>query len=145
MRKLILLLYFCFVTFSALAQDRIITGTVLSNDDNSSLPGVNVVVKGTTKGTQTDMSGNFSITLPNGYDVLVFMSIGMKKQEVTVGKQTHIIVKLESDDVIANEVVITGYSVSKGGLFGKNKPSKKEKLNEELQKIDNLIETSQEE
>ncbi|MBC8152125.1 MAG: carboxypeptidase-like regulatory domain-containing protein, partial [Bacteroidetes bacterium] len=66
MRKILLLLLgiFGLMTQSAMAQDRQVTGKVTSAEDGQPLPGVSVVVKGTTRGTQTDATGNYVITLP---------------------------------------------------------------------------------
>ena len=72
----------------ALAQERKVTGTVTSADDNSPMPGVNVVVQGKTTGTITDVNGSFSITVPGNDAVLVFSFIGYNAQEVAVGGQS---------------------------------------------------------
>ncbi|MFM7851098.1 MAG: carboxypeptidase-like regulatory domain-containing protein, partial [Flammeovirgaceae bacterium] len=78
MKKFLLVCFsFCFV-LSVWAQERVITGKVTSADDGSSLPGVNVVVKGTTNGTVTDTEGKFSITVQNASSALVFSFIGLK-------------------------------------------------------------------
>ncbi|MEZ0607458.1 SusC/RagA family TonB-linked outer membrane protein [Fibrella sp. WM1] len=110
MRKLLsgswlLLLLFC---LPALAQDIAVSGRVTSSDDGSSLPGVSVQVKGTTRGTVTDASGNYRISVPaNGR--LVFSFIGYIRQEVAVARQTAINVTLQSDATNLSEVVVTGY------------------------------------
>lgn len=110
MRKLLsgswlLLLLFC---LPALAQDVAVSGRVTSSDDGSSLPGVSVQVKGTTRGTVTDASGNYRISVPaNGR--LVFSFIGYIRQEVAVARQTAINVTLQSDATNLSEVVVTGY------------------------------------
>lgn len=95
------------------AQERTVTGRVLSTDDNSALPGVNVAVKGTTRGTTTDASGNYRIAIPTEKAVLVFSSVGFIPQEVAVGNQSAINVTLTIDNRSLNEVVVVGYGTQK--------------------------------
>ena len=95
------------------AQERTVTGRVLSGDDNTGLPGVNVAVKGTTRGTTTDANGDYRIAVPNNQAVLVFSSVGSISQEVTVGNRSQIEVRLAADDKTLNEVVVVGYGTQK--------------------------------
>ena len=95
------------------AQDRSVSGKVLSADDNTPLPGVNVAVKGTTRGTTTDANGDYTIAVPNGQTVLVFSSVGSITQEITVGNKSTINVKVETDSRALNEVVVVGYGSQK--------------------------------
>ncbi len=90
------------------AQDQTITGTVESEDEGP-LPGVNVLVKGTTTGTVTDLDGNYRISVPNSESVLVFSSIGYSPEEVTVGSQSTINVLMLPDIKSLSEVVVIGY------------------------------------
>jgi TonB-linked SusC/RagA family outer membrane protein len=90
-------------------QERSVTGKVLSADDNTPLPGVNVAVKGTTRGTTTDANGDYTISVPNAQAVLVFSSVGSLTQEITVGNKSTINVKVETDTRALNEVVVVGY------------------------------------
>jgi TonB-linked SusC/RagA family outer membrane protein len=85
-----------------------ISGTVTSNEDGSSLPGVNVVLKGTTKGVLTDADGKYSISAPTG-GTLVFTYIGFKEQEAVIGGRSLINVILESDLQVLDEVIVTGF------------------------------------
>jgi TonB-linked SusC/RagA family outer membrane protein len=96
------------ISSMAWAQERTITGKVTSSEDGSSLPGVNVVVKGTTNGTVTDSEGRFSLSAPNG-GVLVLSFIGLKTEEVNIGDRTVIDVKMENDVTQLSEVVVVGY------------------------------------
>lgn len=110
MRKnllLIGLLLFGFLT--GVAQERTITGKVTAQEDGSALPGVNVVVKGTTNGTVTDGDGNFKINIPSGDTFLVFSFIGLITQEVPVGVRSVMDVVMSSDITQLNEVVVVGY------------------------------------
>src|SRR3982750_4626708 len=80
-----------------LAQsENLIQGKVLSKDDGQGLPGVNVILKGSTIGTTTDGDGKFSLSVPGKDAVLIFSFIGYKTQEVTVGAQTTFDVQLEA-------------------------------------------------
>jgi TonB-dependent starch-binding outer membrane protein SusC len=89
-----------------------ITGTV--SDIDGPLPGVNILVKGTTNGTQTDFDGNYSISVDSG-SVIVFSYIGYKTQEVAIGNNTNLNILLEADTAVLNEVVVVGYSSKKRG------------------------------
>lgn len=87
-----------------------VTGTVLDEYDVG-LPGVSVLVKGTTTGTATDIDGNFSLNVPNDQAVLVFSFIGYNKVEQTVGNRSVIDVKLAPDETTLTELVVTGYTI----------------------------------
>ena len=92
----------------AIAQEKVVNGTVTSVEDNTGLPGVNVIVKGTSKGTVTDLDGNYSIPVEDG-DILVFSFVGYTSQEIPVLGRTEIDVKLGTDVMALNEVVVVGY------------------------------------
>ncbi|MGI9543204.1 MAG: SusC/RagA family TonB-linked outer membrane protein, partial [Cyclobacteriaceae bacterium] len=115
MKKVLLLMAFSMLAFgfAAHAQERSVSGTILSDDDDQGLPGVNVIVKGTTQGTTSDLDGNYKITVPSSESVLVFSSIGFANQEVTVGDQTSINVSLASDVTQLGEVVVTALGVER--------------------------------
>src|SRR5690554_1415822 len=72
-----------------------VTGTVTSSDNSETLPGVNILIKGTTTGAVTDLNGNFSITVPSPNAVLQISSIGYAPQEIQVGNRTVINMVLE--------------------------------------------------
>jgi TonB-linked SusC/RagA family outer membrane protein len=93
---------------TAWAQDRRVTGKVTGPE--GPIPGVNVALKGTTTGTTTNASGDYSITLRGTNPTLVISAIGYKSQEVVVGNQTSINVTLEEDALALGEVVVTGYT-----------------------------------
>ena len=95
------------------AQEQTITGQVISGDDNKPLPGVNVAVKGTTRGTTSDASGQYRISVPNNKAELVFSAVGFVSQEITVGSQSTINVTLTTDTRSLNEVVVIGYGTQK--------------------------------
>ncbi|MFW5656071.1 MAG: SusC/RagA family TonB-linked outer membrane protein [Bacteroidota bacterium] len=90
-----------------------VTGQVKSGAEDIALPGVNVVVKGTSTGTITDMDGKYAITVPDKESVLVFSMMGMLTEEVVVGDQTVIDVILVEDLIGLDEVVVVGYGTMK--------------------------------
>jgi len=94
-----------------LAQTRVITGAVTSTDDGSSIPGVTILVKGTTIGTTTDLDGKYTLTVPTKYNTLIFSYIGMKTQEITLGESTTIDIAMESDVLNMDEVVVTAIGI----------------------------------
>lgn len=93
------------------AQERTVTGTVTSSDDGTTLPGVSVVVKGTTKGANTDADGKYKISVPNGGQ-LVFSFVGFEKTTVDVGTKSVINLALVPEPNNLNEVVVTAYGGS---------------------------------
>ncbi len=94
------------------AQDRTITGRITSADDGSPLPGVNVVVRGTTNGTVTDVNGKYTITAPAG-STLVFSFIGLKSQEIAIGERSALDVSMEQDAQQLTEVLVTAQGIEK--------------------------------
>ncbi len=97
---------------NSLKQDKTITGTVTDGASNEPLPGVTVVVKGTTTGTITDINGKFSIqAMPE--DILVFSFVGYLKEEIMVAEQTMIALVLAPDIIDLDELVVIGYGVQK--------------------------------
>lgn len=102
----------------AKAIDKQVTGRVTS-EDGEALPGVNVTLKGTSIGTSTDTKGDFSINVPSESSVLVFSFIGYGKQEIQVGTQTRIDLKLATENQALEEMVVIGYgSQKKSSLTG---------------------------
>jgi len=93
------------------AQNRTIVGKITSADDGSDLPGVNVVLKGTTKGTVTDVQGNYQIHVPAKGGKLVFSFIGLATQEVEIGISNRIDIAMVSDVTQLNEIIVTSYGV----------------------------------
>lgn len=110
MRKFLQVSFVCMlVSLSAWAQERSVSGRV-TVDDGTSMPGVNVIIKGTTQGTVTDVDGNFRITVPSNSTVLVFSFIGLQTNEVVVGDRSVLEVAMENDITQLSEVVVVGYS-----------------------------------
>lgn len=90
-------------------QAVVVTGKVVSADDNESLPGVNIAIKGTNSGTVTDVNGDYSLEVPSRESVLVFSFVGFVNHEVKVNDQSRINVSLEPDMTALQEVVVVGY------------------------------------
>jgi len=105
-------LLFGFAISLTFAQERTVTGTV-SSDTEGTIPGVNIVIQGTTQGAVTDVDGNYSITVPGPDAVLVYSSIGYATQSVTVGSQTTINVTMMEDVQALDEIVVIGYGTQK--------------------------------
>lgn len=85
-------------------------------DDKEALPGVNVLEKGTTNGTITDIDGNYSIHLKNPNSTLVFSMVGMITREKRVSAGDKVDVTLQSDHYQLDQVVVTGYSTQKSRI-----------------------------
>jgi len=96
-----------FITFSASAQERIISGKVNGQDDGLPLPGVNVVVKGANVGTVTDANGNYSLSIPNAGAILQFSFVGFMTQEVETGQRSALEIVLILEVKQLSEVVIS--------------------------------------
>jgi TonB-dependent starch-binding outer membrane protein SusC len=111
MRKVLLLSFVLMFVLSniALAQNRAISGKVLAAENGQPLPGVNVVVKGTTVGTFTSGDGSFSVNVPSDNAVLLFSYLGYVAQEMSVAGKSVINVQLREDSKTLSEVVVTGY------------------------------------
>lgn len=110
--KKFLLMYFSFVLAltTAWGQDRMISGRVTSSEDGASLPGVNVVVKGTANGTVTDADGNYKLNV-TGDGALIFSFIGYETQEVAIGQRSVVDIVLGSDSKQLSEVVVTALGI----------------------------------
>jgi TonB-linked SusC/RagA family outer membrane protein len=112
-QKLLKLLFaLFFLSVQAIAQQKAISGKVTNADDGNPQPGVSVKVKGSTTGAITDANGSYTIQASNG-QVLVFSFIGSANQEITVGNNNVINIKLGADTKSLNEVVVVGYGTQK--------------------------------
>lgn len=95
------------------AQNKTLSGTVISSEDNLPLPGVNVIVKGTTQGTVTDFDGKFSLSVSADAETLVFSFMGMQTQEVAIGSTTTFNITLDPESVGLNEIVVTALGITR--------------------------------
>ncbi len=114
MKKIALLLAFFAIGLQVLlAQTKEITGKVTSADDGGPIPGVSVSVKGTTLGTITDMEGAYRLKVPQDAKTLQYTFVGMATQEVVIGNQTTINIKLLSENISVDEVVVTAFGIKR--------------------------------
>ncbi len=108
---------FTFLVFLGLqvvqAQTKQISGTVTSSDDGLGIPGVTIVVKGTTVGTTTDLDGKYSFAVSEDATTLVFSYVGMKSQEFEIGNQGVIDIVLDASGLDIDEVVVTSVGISR--------------------------------
>lgn len=109
MRKINNLLVCLFFSLAGFTQERTVTGTV-KDQTNTPVTGATVTVKGTTIATQTNNTGNFSISIPAGSNVLVVSFVGLETQEVPVTGQEPITVSLKPSANTLSDVVVTGYT-----------------------------------
>jgi TonB-linked SusC/RagA family outer membrane protein len=111
------------------AQNVRITGTVTSSEDGMPIPGVSVVVKGTTTGGITNVDGKYDISVPAAAQTLIFSFVGMKTQEIAIGGKTVIDVALASETLAVEELVVTGYATrGKNSITGSTVQVKGESL-----------------
>jgi len=123
-------LLFYLPTSFLFAQEIKVSGNVSSLDEGS-LPGVNILIQGTNKGTVSDKEGNYNIVVPDSEAVLVYTSVGYISQEVAVGNQSFISIELEADVTGLNEIIVIGYSSqSKKDITGAISTVDGETLNE---------------
>lgn len=108
----ILTLFMAFVVQLTFAQEKTITGTVTDAETGMPLAGVNIVIEGTTTGTQTDFDGNYSIEASTG-QTLAFSYIGYADKSVTVGTQTNINVTMSAEAAALDQVVITALGIAR--------------------------------
>tara|TARA_B100000963_G_scaffold174670_1_gene151955 strand:- start:5945 stop:9034 length:3090 start_codon:yes stop_codon:yes gene_type:complete len=139
LRGLTLLVAFFISTSILYAQEKTISG-VISDEEAVPLPGVNVIVKGTTKGVVTDFDGNFSIQANDG-DVLTISFVGFTTQELVVGEEINLNISLQEDYAKLDEVVITGYgSTAKKDLVSSISQIKGDALlNQPVARVDNML------
>lgn len=106
-----MLVLLMFTTTSVLAQEKTVSG-VVTDSQGVPLPGVNILVKGTTNGTQTDFDGNYTINASVG-QVLVFSYVGQKTAERTIGASNTVNLQMEEDAQALEEVVVTALGIKK--------------------------------
>ncbi len=110
---LFIYLFVSLLSGSAWAQTRQIRGKVVAMEDGGALPGVNIVVEGTTRGVTTDLDGVYTIELEQSDNSLVFSFIGYATKKVAIGNQTSINIELASDTKELDELVVVGYGVQR--------------------------------
>ena len=109
MKKLTFLFYLFFSVTTVFSQQQyVVTGNVTESANGEPIPGVSIIIKGTTVGTITDFDGNYSITA-SVTDVLVFSFVGMATQELAVNNRRTIDVRMEGSTELVDEVIVVGY------------------------------------
>jgi TonB-linked SusC/RagA family outer membrane protein len=139
MKKIVLLLFLLIGSTVFLSAQKVINGKV-TDEDQSPLPGVSVVAKGTNIGTLTDIDGQFSLQVPQGANILTFSFIGMKRTEVEIGTQTFVSVVMSVDVGVLDEVVVIGYgTIKKSDLTGSISSVKGDNIR--LQAVGNVVQS----
>lgn len=105
-------IFVLFLSMQAFAQNKTISGTI-TDKAGQPLPGVSVIIKGTTNGTVTDLDGKYTLKGTDASSVLIYSFIGMKAQEIVVGDQSVLDVVLEEEVTGLEEVVVVGYGSKK--------------------------------
>lgn len=98
----------CLSFVAVQAQDKVVTGKVTSSEDGAGLPGVSITVKGTTRGANSDVEGNYRISIPDNA-TLVFSFVGFSPLEEKVNGRSVINVQLAQDTKTLSEIVVTGF------------------------------------
>ena len=111
-RHMSLLTFFLLLYLTAYAQEQTVEGKVVDSE-MTPLPGVNMLVKGTSQGTITDIDGQYRLTVGEGSNVLVFSFVGYQTQEIAINNQSTLDVNLRSDDQQLSEVVVTALGVER--------------------------------
>lgn len=112
-RKLLFSLLFSFCVIASVFAQRTVSGNITSAEDGSGVPGVNVVLKGTTTGTTSDLDGNYRLTVPEEGGVLIFSFIGLVSQESEIGSRSVIDVAMTSDVQELETVVVTALGIER--------------------------------
>ncbi|MEI7500027.1 MAG: TonB-dependent receptor [Bacteroidota bacterium] len=113
--------YFLLFLFSLLLQQLVaqeipVSGTIISSDDNLPIPGVTILIKGSTQGTTSDINGKYSLLAP-AKGTLVFSYVGMQTQEISINNRKSINVKMSDQDIALGELVVVGYSTTSKKLI----------------------------
>lgn len=120
--KVFTMLMLVLFSTNAFGQERTVSGQIIDSESKETLPGVTVIIKGTSRGTVTDFDGNYQLSVSDG-DVLTYSFLGYTSQEVPVGSRSIIDLSLELDIARLDEVVVVGYgSVQKKDLTGAVNP-----------------------
>ncbi len=108
---------FVFLGAQLLAQTNEVSGKVTSTEDGMPIPGVTIVVEGTTVGIVSDINGEYTINVPSNATMLIFSFVGMKSMNVEIGSRSIINIAMETDELGIDEVIVTAYGTAKKGAF----------------------------
>lgn len=142
--KIIMLgvVYLLIFAGSLKAQNSVISGKVIDTHTEETLPGVNVLVKGTSTGTSTDANGEYELNVKSSQDTLVFSFVGYRTREIPIDGRTTVDMRLEPQTIAGEELVVVGYgSVQKSDLTGSISSLQVDDLNnqESVTNIDQLM------
>lgn len=98
---------------TAFTQSRTVSGIVQNETNGEAIPMASIMVKGTSSGTSSDEDGNFSISVPEGKDVLQVLSLGFKAKEVELSGSNRVVIQLEEEVEMMEEFVVRGYGIQK--------------------------------
>ena len=119
MVKVLVISILTLISASVLGQSRTVQGKVTSKEDGEGIPGANIAVKGSSKGSVTDLDGVFRIELDANENTITISFIGFKTQIIEIGNRSTIDVAMETDAELLQEVVVVGYGVqNKSDLTG---------------------------
>lgn len=142
MKKITILLVFLgLLGIQAMFAQKDISGTITSSEDGEVLPGVSVIVKGTTIGTITDFNGTYTLSVPDDAEILVYSFVGMLTQEVPIGESTTIDIVLQPDVEELEEVVVIAYGTKpREGIVGSVEVVRSDKIESKpLSSIDKIM------
>jgi iron complex outermembrane receptor protein len=91
------------------AQDRTVSGQVTDSDTDEPIPGVNILIQGTTQGTVSDIDGNYELSVPSDGAILMYSYVGYKSQTIDIGTRSTVNIALVADVTALSEIVVTGY------------------------------------
>ncbi|MBK5280188.1 MAG: TonB-dependent receptor [Bacteroidia bacterium] len=113
MLKTVIFTSLCLIQLQGLGQIRVISGKVTALEDNQGLPGVNIIIPGTTRGTTTDFDGKYQVEVGEADNTLSFSFIGYKTQTVDISGKSTLYIVLKTDSELLEEVVVVGYGIQK--------------------------------
>jgi TonB-linked SusC/RagA family outer membrane protein len=116
MRNFLTLMMALVISTGLYAQERIISGTITDAKTNESIPGVNMIVKGTTIGTLSGVDGTYQLEVPAGNNILVFSFVGYITREIELGDSKTVNVALEPESKSLEEIVVVGYGTKRKSL-----------------------------
>src|SRR5690625_7302062 len=95
-----------------------ISGVITDAQTGEALPGVNIVIKNTSTGTSSDITGAYEINVPSLSDTLIFSYIGYVTQEIALEGRTELNVEMVMDAIMGEDIVVVGYGAERGGSVG---------------------------
>lgn len=113
MKKLIFTVFISLLSMQMFSQEHSVSGKVTDEGDGTALPGVSILIKGTTEGVSTDFDGNYTLDVTNNDAVLVFSFIGFSEQEISIGAESVVNVQMIQDATALTEVIVTALGIER--------------------------------